>query len=94
MQMDKKKAGALAIVVLVGIGACLGDEKRVHVELRAEPIPTTSTTFASGGQSTFFDNEAFAPAMPWASWMPGFKFPEHLVSWPLQLLLMMPLQGI
>jgi len=86
--MKKHKAGAVAVAALMaGTAIALSDDKHVHVELRTEPA-ATSTNFIAGGQSAFFDNEAFAPAMPWASWMPGFKFPEHLVSLPAQLAMM------
>jgi hypothetical protein len=87
--MNKKSAGALLLPFLVAGSAIPPYHKTPHVEQECtEPAPTTSTTLGASGGQLAFDNEAFSPPMPWASWMPNFKFPERLVSWPVQLAMM------
>jgi len=41
--------------------------EHVHAEMQAEPVATTATYLAASGVQTAFDNEAFSPAIPWAS---------------------------
>src|SRR5690348_7541318 len=88
--MNKKPAGALFITAFLAAGSAIPPyHKTPHVEQRTEPelVPTTSASLSASGSQSAFDNEAFAPAMPWASWMPSFKFPDHLVSWPMRLMI-------
>jgi hypothetical protein len=84
----------LAVSLLVGDYIALKHSdslvprEHIHLEVRTEPIPTTSTYFAASGGQVVFDNEASSPEMPWVSWLPDFKFPEHLVSKAAQLAMM------